>query len=293
MGEPVADYYLYKNIKGDGGSMGDIGENYTWGAPLGKASSSEKLQENLAQTLAAMAQDYWLGTAGLRSGVTNQLQKFISGNFDVTGTPVYAAGKGQAEDQYGIARQNLLSSMSSGGALNQSMGDLEGSRARTLADLASQIATDMYSKAYGEALGSPQSSFQGMIGAGQTESPVLQSQAAKVQAIASFCCFIFIAGHGYLHPIVRRYRDEHLTVANRRGYYWLSDRLVPIMQKRSWVRRLVKIAMIDPMTSYGKHFYGLNHIGALFSPIASMWLRVFSLLGQRSPYRRRGTGEVV
>jgi len=112
-------------------------------------------------------------------------------------------------------------------------------------------------------------------------------------SITGSCCFIFIAGHGFLHPIVRKYRDEHMTKRNRRGYYWLSDRLVPLMKKSKAVRAIVKLVMIDPMTSYGKHYYGINQIGVVFAPVASFWLRLFTLLGFRKPYTRRGTQETV
>ena len=41
------------------------------------------------------------------------------------------------------------------------------------------------------------------------------------------CCFIFIAANGgVLHPIVRKYRDEHMTEQNRRGYYRIDRKSV-------------------------------------------------------------------
>lgn len=110
----------------------------------------------------------------------------------------------------------------------------------------------------------------------------------------SACCFIFIAAHGgILHPVVRWYRDKYMTVRNRRGYYWLADRLVPQMKKRKWLMRLVQIFMVNPMTSYGKYRCGYNKIGAIFAPVSAAWQGIFTLLGCRKSYRRRGSQEVV
>ncbi len=120
-----------------------------------------------------------------------------------------------------------------------------------------------------------------------------QSMTSNYGSTMSSCCFIFIAGRGFLHPVVRRFRDEHMTVRNRRGYYWLADRLVPKMKKHKWVKKLVRLFMVDPMTTYGGFCYGYNKRGAVFAPISLFWRGVFNLLGMRPPYRRRGSREVV
>ena len=131
------------------------------------------------------------------------------------------------------------------------------------------------------------------MGKAQMQSDLWSGIGEGMSMAGGSCCFIFIAGHGYLHPIVRRYRDEHMTKRNRRGYYWLADRLVPLMERFKAVRRIVRFVMVDPMTSYGKYYYGINRIGVIFTPITSFWLRIFTLLGFRKPYRRKGTAEIV
>lgn len=107
------------------------------------------------------------------------------------------------------------------------------------------------------------------------------------------CCFIFVASHGYLHPIVRKYRDNHMNTRNRRGYYWMADRLVPWMEKSKLASWLVEWLMVRPMTCYGRYYYNLGKIGAVFTPVAKFWLIIFTILGMRPPYRRRGTNIVV
>lgn len=95
----------------------------------------------------------------------------------------------------------------------------------------------------------------------------------------NLCCFTFIATHGYLHPIVRKYRDSHMTTRNRRGYYWLSDRLVPLIKQYKLAKYLVKLLMVSPMTSYGKYYYRISKLGVLFTPITAAWLLIFDLIG--------------
>lgn len=290
-----------------------------FGSPLGKASEPEIKSSRYADKLAKMGEQYWNQTAPLRSQVVGRSTDFMRGNLDVTQSPVYTAGQtalekqygiaqNTLEDQYGVAQQQMLSSMPSGGGLQQGLSDLSSNRAGSLADLSSakatslsdlvsQLAQDEYSKAYGMAQLSPQSSMAGLTGAGGVMSPVLGSQANKqgaaMSAIGNICCFIFIAGHGYLHPIVRKYRDLKMNRQNRRGYYWLSDRLVPWMSNIKYIKTLVNLLMVKPMTSYGKYYFGINRIGVIFIPITAFWLLTYSMLGHRPPYRRKGTMEVV
>ena len=122
---------------------------------------------------------------------------------------------------------------------------------------------------------------------------------AAIGAVTGFlggsgkCCFIFIASHGFLHPIVRKYRDKKMNTRNRRGYYWLADKLVPLMEKNKIAAWMVKWLMVKPMTCYGKYYYNLGRMGALYAPITAIWRGIFNLLGHRPPYQRQGTEEVV
>lgn len=109
------------------------------------------------------------------------------------------------------------------------------------------------------------------------------------------CCFIFLEaryGNGVMDKVVRRYRDEHMTPRNRRGYYKLAQVLVPIMRKSKLAKLAVRLFMTDPMVSYGKYFYEGRKLGKLATPIAKFWLRVFDWLGQDHVFVRE-TGEIV
>jgi len=170
--------------------------------------------------------------------------------------------------------------------------------AYTTSQIGPQYAQQLISGIPGYVGGTLQAATQGMGTAAQASASVRGAATTATGNVASGfssggCCFIFIASHGYLHPIVRRYRDMKMTVRNRRGYYWLSDRLVPLMKRSCFVKTLVDVLMVKPMTIYGKYYFGLNKYGFVFGSITSFWLRVFSLLGFQKPYKRRGTEEVV
>jgi hypothetical protein len=124
----------------------------------------------------------------------------------------------------------------------------------------------------------------------------LRPRQVKQQSSSSAkggCCFIFLEAYdGRLPWVVRAYRDQHMTSRNRRGYYRLADKLVPLMRKSKIVKHLVRFLMTKPMTFYGKYFYKLNPWGVLAAPITAFWLCVFDLMGRKAPYVR-SNGEVV
>jgi hypothetical protein len=129
----------------------------------------------------------------------------------------------------------------------------------------------------------------------------LQARAAErgYQATAAAanqggrCCFIFLeATNGNLPESVRLARDEFLTVENQRGYYKLSEVLVPLMRKSAAIKTAVNWLMVKPMTAWGNWYYGQSKYGKAFYPIVRFWFFVFSYLGQSHPFIRE-SGEVV
>jgi hypothetical protein len=109
------------------------------------------------------------------------------------------------------------------------------------------------------------------------------------------CCFIFLEaryGDGTMDNVVRRFRDEHMTERNKRGYYKLAEILVPLMRKSKAVKFLVRVFMTDPMVCYGKYHYHQNRIGRLFKPLTNLWLKLFDFLGQEHKFIREN-GEII
>jgi hypothetical protein len=125
------------------------------------------------------------------------------------------------------------------------------------------------------------------VGQANTPSPVANYDDG-------LCCFIFLEaryGNGKMDSVVRRYRDENMTERNRRGYYKLSEILVPLMRKYKTVKFLTRMLMTDPMVAYGKAYYGENKIGFIFKPIVNFWLNTYDYLGGEHKFIREN-GEV-
>lgn len=109
------------------------------------------------------------------------------------------------------------------------------------------------------------------------------------------CCFIMLEaryGDGTMDSVVRRFRDEHMTDRNKRGYYKLAEVVVPLMRKYPLVKSLIRFTMTDPLVSYGKYHYGQGKFGRVFAPVKRFWLGLFDYLGNDHKFIREN-GEVV
>ncbi len=113
---------------------------------------------------------------------------------------------------------------------------------------------------------------------------------------SGICCFIFLEaryGNGVMDSVVRRFRDEQLTEKNRRGYYKLSEVLVPLMRKHYVVKKCVQLFMTSPLVAYGKAYYGEgSKLGFIFKPLANFWLNTFDYLGGDHKFIRSNGEEV-
>ena len=111
--------------------------------------------------------------------------------------------------------------------------------------------------------------------------------------IGTGCCFIFIeANGGVLDPLVREFRDKLMTERNRRGYYRLSEKLVPWMKKSKLVRKAVEWMMIKPMMKSGRWHKEKEGFPVFSHLIGFSWMIIFDLLGMGGVYRRFN-GEVI
>lgn len=141
--------------------------------------------------------------------------------------------------------------------------------------------------------------MQGLSGSASADASRYGSAKGASSNIAggamSMCCFIFMAAdaHGELHPVARRFRDEHMTVENRRGYCMLAEWLVPKMQQSSVWKRAVRMCMVAPMISFGKWYYGEGRVGVMWVCLAAGWMWAFDRIGRSVPVFVRSNGEVV
>lgn len=109
------------------------------------------------------------------------------------------------------------------------------------------------------------------------------------------CCFIMLEaryGTGTMDSVVRRYRDEHLTEKNSRGYYKLAEVLVPLMRRSKVFKWVITKTLADPLVSYGKWHYKENKYGWIFKPVKDFWFNIFDILGSDTEFIREN-GKVV
>lgn len=130
----------------------------------------------------------------------------------------------------------------------------------------------------------------------QRKSEQEREIAAQNKTKPPRCCFIFMEaryGNGTMDEVVRRYRDEHMTSKNQRGYYKLSEVLVPMMRKSRFVKFLTRVLMTDPLVAYAKaHYNEGSKLGFVFKPVKNFWLRAFDYLGGDHKFIREN-GETV
>jgi len=113
--------------------------------------------------------------------------------------PLYGLARTGLEDQYGVAKENILSGLPRGGAMGRALGNLETGRAKDVGSLQASISApiiqDLYNKAYGtawttapaQAFAGYGSAMTGMGGAAGYENAQNISQAGLINnaAIAS------------------------------------------------------------------------------------------------------------
>tara|TARA_B100000035_G_scaffold19679_1_gene15744 strand:- start:1610 stop:4429 length:2820 start_codon:yes stop_codon:yes gene_type:complete len=121
------------------------------------------------------------------------------------------------------------------------------------------------------------------------------SSPKPAEAAGGACCFIMLEaryGDGTMDEVVRRYRDEHMTDRNRRGYYKVAEVFVPLMRKSRMFKWLVTKTFADPLVAYGKYYYGQNKYGVIYSPVKNFWMKVFDTVGGDVEFIREN-GETV
>ena len=97
------------------------------------------------------------------------------------------------------------------------------------------------------------------------------------------CCFIFLeALNGRLPWYIELAKRKYRTGARRTGYCWMSEWLVPMMQKMPFMKRLVNFFIVTPFLNYGAWLYSDVHrkpYGWLYAPYCWTWLYLWGGLG--------------
>jgi hypothetical protein len=172
------------NIGGGGGnsSLGNVGRDFTGKPSPESQEAALGASADATKFLTEMSKDYYNQTAGMRGGLINNLSRFISGNYDPTASPMYGPAKMTAERQYNTARNQVMSDTPTGGALYESLGNLQGQKANTMTDLMSKIISDEYGKAYSMGQGSQTVAAAGVQAGAQSSNDLIKGLAAQQSA---------------------------------------------------------------------------------------------------------------
>lgn len=231
-----------------------------------------------------IAKDLYESTSPIRQGFYNEWGDLNEGKMPFSFQTMYAPAKQAIEDQYGIARENVLANTPMGGGLFDQLTNVETARAGQLSQTVAQAVQDMVSKAYGAAFQSPQTSVQALGIPAQIGQAAWGAAEQGAQARSNFCCFIFCATDpkDMLLEYVRQYKDSHYDIDSNvaQGYKRLALWLVPSMRRHQAVKKLIKFVMVHPMELYAQaHYEDKVWKKILLSPISKFWTLTYALIG--------------
>lgn len=129
-----------------------------------KPNAYKAKEPESSKTLAQLSEQLYGQTDPVRQALIDQASQFLSGGFDLSSLPQYAALKNAVESQYGRARENVLGSVAGGGSLSDALADVEIGRAGSLVQGIGGIANDQLALAQSLATGSPLSASFGGLG---------------------------------------------------------------------------------------------------------------------------------
>lgn len=138
--------------------------------------------QSTSETLASIATQLFQQTDPLRRGFIGQAEQFLGGGFDVTQTPEFGAIKEATESQFDLARQQVLETTPTGGALIDALTNIEQGRATALTQGIGDLAREQGQRAFSLATGAP---LQTAVGAQSAAEQIAANlQAAQISAEA-------------------------------------------------------------------------------------------------------------
>ena len=133
-----------------------------------------------ADAQARIAQQLFRESTPIRQGLNERSQEFLDTG-DVTSGPAFANLKGVIESQFGRARESIIGSTPTGGALTSALTNLEGTRASALVGGTAALTEQELSRALTLGTGLVPTSVAGLGQAGGIQA----SAAASAQQASS------------------------------------------------------------------------------------------------------------
>jgi len=109
-------------------------------------------------------------------------------------------------------------------------------------------------------------------------------------------CIIISAIHGRDSEevdIARRFRDSFLDLPTLRGYYFLADRVVPLMELDPNFKQHVKQTLVDRLIRFGKAFFAKKQADDIDTNTTINFLTLCRCLGLQMTSYHRLNGEVI
>lgn len=139
----------------------------------------------------------------------------------------------------------------------------------------------------------------GIKEAEKIEEPLnfMESAVSKgIEKITSSCIIVTACTHrdSYEVGITREYRDRFLDAETLRGYYMLAEKVVPVMKKHGWTKRIIKRFLVDPLISYGEHALDYTDIrpSAYAVMVKVFFLTLCRKVGEKRAQFVRANGEI-
>lgn len=120
---------------------------------------------NLSDLISQITKQQYATSKSLSDKVYSRADDVLSGRYNPTSSPAYAPMRKSVEGSYGSARENILSSLPTGGVQQEALSDLESNRASNLNDIMSQILTQELQGAYSLGAGATSQAVQGLSAA--------------------------------------------------------------------------------------------------------------------------------
>jgi hypothetical protein len=150
--------------------------------PLGMRKKNEDPTNASADMLAKIAGDLYTKTDPLRTQLIGRSNNFLSGNLDVTQSPMFGSLKDAVDSQFAKARGNTIGNTPSGGALTAALTGLEGDRASTMTQGIGDLAQGEMDRSFGLATGMLPQTTGGLSAAAGIQAQMLGQQQAQSAA---------------------------------------------------------------------------------------------------------------
>lgn len=126
-------------------------------------------QSSSGNAAAAMANQLFNETSGLRENIVERGENFLEGDFDASQSPLFAPAKRASEEQFQTANQQAMNTLPAGGALSEGLiGNIQ-NRATDQTNIQGSIAQQEYDKIFGLATGTPALSLSSLTSLSEGE----------------------------------------------------------------------------------------------------------------------------